>query len=210
MRAETMDRFVAALLAMTAGSLVQGDQIRAIRPRGSFRIVERRQISPRSNLRNAHEERMIGLYHDEGTEPVAREASPLARRAILTRALSLAAGLPLLAGLMPVAARAAGKEAGPAIVNVVTFTVPFAGVDKFLAICKDNSRASLKEPGCTGFEVLIPEGDLNNKVMLIETYRDEAAYQAHRVTPHFLAFVEGAQEVGAQRSAVVSRRVFPV
>ncbi len=180
-------------------------------PKGLSGPPEKTQIGPRDNL--LREDRILP-YHDDAPEHVASpnnpsEASPLARRAILTRTLSLAAGLPLLAGLIPATARAAGKEAGPAIVNVVTFTVPYAGVDKFVAMCKENSRASVKEPGCAGFEVLLPEGQ-DNQVMLIETYRNEAGYQAHRVTPHFLAFVEGAEEVGARRTAVVSRRAFPV
>jgi quinol monooxygenase YgiN len=47
-------------------------------------------------------------------------------------------------------------------------------------------------------------------VMLIETYRDEAAYKAHRVTPHFLAFVKGSQEIGVKRSAQVATRYYPM
>jgi quinol monooxygenase YgiN len=79
----------------------------------------------------------------------------------------------------------------------------------FLRISEENSRTSRKEePGCIGFDVLLPEGEPNT-VMLIETYRDEAAYKAHRVTPHFLAFVKGAHEIGVKRSARVASRYYP-
>jgi autoinducer 2-degrading protein len=135
--------------------------------------------------------------------------SPATRRTTLRRMLSSLAGLSLLSGLIVTSAMAAGEpDHGPAIVNVVTFTVPPAGMARFLRISEDNSRTSVKEePGCLGFDVLRPEGE-PDKVMLIETYRDEAAYKAHRVTPHFLAFVKGAQEIGAQRTAQVATRYF--
>ena len=154
-------------------------------------------------------------YHDEVPEHgvSSNNAStplPSTRRTVLNRALSLAASIPLLSGLISVTARAAtGKGSGPAIVNVVTFTVPAAGMARFLEISKENSRTSLKEePGCIGFDVLLPKGEPDT-VMLIETYRDEAAYKAHRVTPHFLAFVKGAQEIGVKRSARVASRYYP-
>jgi autoinducer 2-degrading protein len=154
-------------------------------------------------------------YHDE--MPAHGESSndagttlPSSRRTVMKGALWLAASVSLLSGLMPVTADAATTSAsGPAIVNVVTFVVPPAGMASFLKISEQNSRTSLKEePGCIGFDVLRPE-DEPNSVMLIEKYRNEAAYKSHRVTPHFLAFVKGAQKIGATRTAVVSRRYYP-
>lgn len=132
------------------------------------------------------------------------------RRTVLMRALALVASISLLSGLIPITAEAAAeKGSGPAIVNVVTFEVPSAGMADFLKISKENSQASRKEePGCIGFDVLLPN-DEPNTVMLIETYRDAAAYKAHRVTPHFLAFVKRAQEIGAKRSAHVGSRYYP-
>jgi quinol monooxygenase YgiN len=128
------------------------------------------------------------------------------RRSAVVRMLGFAAALPAFAGLL--GRRAEAQAAGMAIVNLVTFTVPAAGMERFLAISKTNSEASLKEPGITGFEVLVAR-DTPNTVLLVETYRDEAAYKSHRVTPHFLAFVQGAKEIGATRTAVVATRYFP-
>jgi quinol monooxygenase YgiN len=153
-------------------------------------------------------------YHDEVPEHVVLSNTagtlPSTRRTVLDRALSLVASISLLSGLMSVTAKAATeKGSGPAIVNVVTFTVPPAGMASFLKISKENSQTSLKEePGCIGFDVLLPEGEPNT-VMLIETYRDEAAYKAHRVTAHFLAFVKDAEEIGVKRSARVGTRYYP-
>jgi autoinducer 2-degrading protein len=154
-------------------------------------------------------------YHDEMPEHVespnnAGTTLPSSRRTVLMCALWLGACVSLLSGLIPMTAEAATeKGSGPAIVNVVTFEVPPAGMASFLRISEENSRTSRKEePGCIGFDVLLPEGEPNS-VMLIETYRDEAAYKAHRVTPHFLAFVKGAQELGVKRSARVASRYYP-
>jgi quinol monooxygenase YgiN len=170
----------------------------------------------RNSLRHSHrkEDELIMKCHDEGPELVdsasnAGTTLPSARRTFLNGALSFAASVSLLSGLIPMTAEAATeKGAGPAIVNIVTFTVPPAGMARFLRISKENSRLSRKEPGCVGFEVLLPKGE-PDKVMLIETYRDEAGYKAHRVTPHFLAFVKGAQEIGVKRFARVASRYSP-
>jgi quinol monooxygenase YgiN len=149
------------------------------------------------------------VSHHRGSFDDAGALSWLTRRTTPRRMLSLLAALALLSGLVATTARAADEpDHGPAIVNVVTFTVPAAGLARFLQISEDNSRASVKEePGCLGFDVLQPEGEPDT-VMLIETYRDEAAYKAHRVTAHFLAFVKGAQEIGAKRSAHLATRYF--
>jgi quinol monooxygenase YgiN len=138
------------------------------------------------------------------------QAANSTRRILLGAALSLLAGIPALSALIPAKAKAASPQgSGRAVVNVVTFVVPPEGLARFLAISVENSQASVKEPGCSGFEVLVAEGEPNT-VLLVETYRDEAAYQAHRVTPHFLAFVKSAQEIGATRTAHKTTRYYPV
>jgi quinol monooxygenase YgiN len=154
-------------------------------------------------------------YHDDVPEHVvsahnAGTTQPSTRRTILTRAFLLVASASLLSGLISTTAEAAAeREPGPAIFNVVTFEVPPAGMASFLEISKENSKASrTEESGCIGFDVLLPK-DEPNTVMLIESYRDEAAYKAHRVTPHFLTFVKRAQEIGAKRSAHVGTRYYP-
>jgi len=39
-----------------------------------------------------------------------------------------------------------------------------------------------EEPGCTQFDILYPEGE-DDRVVLIEVYTDQAAYEAHRSGP---------------------------
>jgi quinol monooxygenase YgiN len=142
-------------------------------------------------------------------EKQARDQGALVtRRSAVVRMLGFAAALPTFAGLLGRRAEAAEPAGGTAIVNLVTFTVPAAGMERFLAISKTNTEASLKEPGITGFEVLVAR-DTPNTVLLVETYRDEAAYKTHHQAPHFLAFVQGSKEIGATRTAVVATRYFP-
>jgi quinol monooxygenase YgiN len=145
----------------------------------------------------------------EEAQPQGGSGTVVTRRSAVVRMLGFAAALPTVAGLLGRQAEAESPARGKALVNLVTFTVPAAGMERFLAISKTNSEASLKEPGITGFEVLIAR-DTPNTVLLVESYRDEAAYKTHHQAPHFLAFVQGAKEIGATRTAVVANRYFPV
>ncbi|HEX4649938.1 MAG TPA: putative quinol monooxygenase [Granulicella sp.] len=145
----------------------------------------------------------------EEAQPQGGSGTVVTRRSAVVRMLGFAAALPTVAGLLGRQAEAEAPARGKALVNLVTFTVPAAGMERFLAISKTNSEASLKEPGITGFEVLIAR-DTPNTVLLVESYRDEAAYKTHHQAPHFLAFVQGAKEIGATRTAVVANRYFPV
>ncbi len=95
---------------------------------------------------------------------------------------------------------------GPVIVNFVSFAVPPARLQDFLVMCAVNAEASRREEGVILFDVLLRE-DVADTVILMESYKDRAAYLSHRATPHFLAFVEGLKEVGAERMAVVARKV---
>jgi quinol monooxygenase YgiN len=51
-------------------------------------------------------------------------------------------------------------------------------------------QQSLAEPGCLGYEVLQAFGDPNSLV-LVESYRDAAALDAHRDSPHYRELVIG-------------------
>lgn len=130
------------------------------------------------------------------------------RRSAMMRLFAFAATLPVVSGLAAKHAEAQTAPAGQAVVNMVTFTVPAEGMERFLALCKTNSDASRKEAGVTGFDVLVAR-DTPNTVLLLESYRDQDAYKAHRVTPHFLAFVQGMKELNVTRTAVVANRYYP-
>lgn len=85
---------------------------------------------------------------------------------------------------------------------IVTIKVKAEGRERFLAAIEDDAICSERdEPGCLRFNVLQDESD-PNRIYLYEIYRDQAALEAHRKTPHFARFaavvpetVEGQLEV---------------
>jgi quinol monooxygenase YgiN len=131
------------------------------------------------------------------------------RRNLFQRMLTLVAALPM-SGIPGTRAFAAAidPEAGRGFYKIVSYEVPPEGWQDFLAMCKVNAEASLKEPGVTGFEVLLSRGAANT-VIAVEAYRDEDASKAHQQTAHFHTFVEGAQRLGVKRTVVEATRYYP-
>jgi autoinducer 2-degrading protein len=76
--------------------------------------------------------------------------------------------------------------------------------EQFLRAITANASASLSdEPGCLRFDVMRATGDLD-RFVLYELYVDEAAFEAHRATPHFARWREAAARclaaAGGQRN----------
>lgn len=60
-------------------------------------------------------------------------------------------------------------------------------LEAFMEAMRINAAASVRdEPGCLVFDVLRDRSD-PDRVWLYEVYTDEAAFEAHMQTPHFLA-----------------------
>lgn len=60
-------------------------------------------------------------------------------------------------------------------------------LEAFMEAMRINAAASVRdEPGCLVFDVLRDRSD-PDRVWLYEVYIDEAAFEAHMRTPHFLA-----------------------
>jgi (4S)-4-hydroxy-5-phosphonooxypentane-2,3-dione isomerase len=73
------------------------------------------------------------------------------------------------------------------VVTVDFFLQP-GSMPQFMPLMLDNAEKSRTlEPGCDRFDVLTPAGE-NERVFLYEIYKDEAAFQAHLKTTHFLEF----------------------
>lgn len=56
-------------------------------------------------------------------------------------------------------------------------------IDEFLSVILENAAASRQEPGCLRFEVS-RDANQSNLFALSESYRDQAAMDAHYTTPH--------------------------
>ncbi|MDO5632392.1 MAG: putative quinol monooxygenase [Paracoccus sp. (in: a-proteobacteria)] len=87
------------------------------------------------------------------------------------------------------------------ILRIFEFTVAPEDVATFMAAGEDNIRNSVRdEPGVLSMYVASDKDD-PTRLYVIETYRDQAAYESHRETPHFQAFI------AAMDGKFLSRRV---
>ena len=76
------------------------------------------------------------------------------------------------------------------VMTVEYFVIP-GKLDEVLSALKEMSvRIKSEEPDCTGYQVL-RSTDVENRLLLVESYRDEHALAAHRETPHFKSILEG-------------------
>ena len=73
-------------------------------------------------------------------------------------------------------------------------------VDQFKARLLRHAGISLgQEPGCRRFDVH-QERDDPTLFLLVEEYADEAAFDAHRTSPHYLAFREDVKDWVVERT----------
>jgi quinol monooxygenase YgiN len=84
--------------------------------------------------------------------------------------------------------------------------------DAFIEAMLDDARGSVaNEPGCLRFDV-IQDGADPNRIWLYEAYTDEAAFQAHLQTPHFIKWrdtVKDWMDKGPQGAGKGSYSIWP-
>ena len=77
---------------------------------------------------------------------------------------------------------------------MITFTVRMRfspeDHDDIERILRELTRFSRHEPGCVSYIPHFIDGDANT-VLIYEQYRDEAAAELHRATPHFAKYAVG-------------------
>lgn len=74
---------------------------------------------------------------------------------------------------------------------IVILEIDPARIAEFLEVSSFNAAESVKEPGCTRFEVN-QQFEQPNLFAFNEQYLDEAALEAHTRTPHFALWKEKA------------------
>ena len=85
------------------------------------------------------------------------------------------------------------------LILFVTNTVKPEHVSEYLEIARYDAAHSLQdEAGCLRFDV-IQDRDQPNRFYFYEVYRDQAALEAHRQTPHFKRYLDKAQPWLAQQ-----------
>ncbi|MFV0410327.1 MAG: putative quinol monooxygenase [Paracoccus sp. (in: a-proteobacteria)] len=87
------------------------------------------------------------------------------------------------------------------IMRIFEFVVAPENVDAFIAAGRENIVTSVREePGVTSIYVSVDKND-PTRIYVVESYRDNTAYAAHRETEHFKAFLQAID------GKVISRRV---
>ena len=71
-------------------------------------------------------------------------------------------------------------------------------MEEWLELARTNARASLEEPRCHRFDVLVSR-EAPEHGLLYELYEDREAWLAHCETPHFKSFVEKVQALVERR-----------
>lgn len=80
-------------------------------------------------------------------------------------------------------------------VRLSMITVDSTRLDEYNAFLKEEIEASMRlEPGVLTLYA-VAEKDEPNKVVILEIYADEEAYQQHIKTPHFIKYKEGTLDM---------------
>lgn len=99
----------------------------------------------------------------------------------------------------------AAAQSIAAYVAIVDLDIVPAERKTFLAAARENARASIKEPGCRQYDVLLSADDPNH-VVIYEVFDDEAAAQAHQTSDHFKEYWAATVNI-AKRSGRLMRPV---
>ncbi len=102
--------------------------------------------------------------------------------------------------LLPMRNREAAAQSGPLEVHAVDIDVVPGQIDNYLAALKENGAASVHEPGCREFDILVSQNDPSH-VLIFEVYDSAAAADAHRQTDHFKKYAATTKEMVAKRDA---------
>ena len=87
---------------------------------------------------------------------------------------------------------------GAAYINAVDLDLVPSERDKFLEAIAEDAAATIKEPGCLRFDVLVLANDPNH-LFLYEIYESEAAFRAHRESDYFKKYAETTANMVAKR-----------
>jgi (4S)-4-hydroxy-5-phosphonooxypentane-2,3-dione isomerase len=92
----------------------------------------------------------------------------------------------------------AAAQSAPLHVHAIDIDVVPGQIDNYLAALKENGAASVKEPGCREFDVMVSQKDPNH-VFILEVYDNADAAQTHRETEHFKKYAATTKDMVAKR-----------
>ncbi len=94
----------------------------------------------------------------------------------------------------------AAAQSGRLHIAAVDYDIVPGQVDNFLAALKENGAASVKEPGCREFDIMVSQTDPNH-VFILEVYENAAAVEEHIATEHFKKYKAATAGMSAKREA---------
>jgi (4S)-4-hydroxy-5-phosphonooxypentane-2,3-dione isomerase len=100
--------------------------------------------------------------------------------------------------LLPIPDHQAAAQSGPYLVNAVNLDIVPEQFDKFMEVANENGAASVKDPGCREFDIVVAQNDPHH-VMFFEVYDNAAALDAHRATDHFKKYQATTKDMVAKR-----------
>lgn len=96
----------------------------------------------------------------------------------------------------------------PAFINIAHITVKSADRQAFFtAVQQEMQQTMAKEEGVLAMYA-VTEKDQPNQWIFVEIYQSENAYQQHRATPHFLAYLAQTADMTASKSVQNIQGVF--
>jgi autoinducer 2-degrading protein len=119
-----------------------------------------------------------------------------------TSILISAAAASLLVGtsiFISVPTRDAAAQSSEGYINIVDLNIKPDDLAKFLEAAKENAAASVKDPGCREFNVVVSRTDPNN-IVFFEVYDNQAGLDAHRATDHYKKYQAAAASMVASRN----------
>jgi (4S)-4-hydroxy-5-phosphonooxypentane-2,3-dione isomerase len=87
------------------------------------------------------------------------------------------------------------------LVILVEFELAPGTRDEFRRLVLENATASVRdEPGCRQFDVLVPDGEAGDRVVLYEIYDNAAAFDAHLASEHYARFAVATEAVVREKT----------
>jgi (4S)-4-hydroxy-5-phosphonooxypentane-2,3-dione isomerase len=149
-----------------------------------------------------HRSRGIVLWADQTAAPEIRKSAAPEENHMRKSILMSAAAASLLIGatvLISMPSRHAAAEASDGYINIVDLNIEPAELASFLEAAKENAAASVKDPGCREFNIVVSRTDPNN-IVFFEVYDNEAALDVHRATDHYKKYQAAAASMVASRN----------
>ncbi|OSI14746.1 hypothetical protein BWD09_09805 [Neisseria dentiae] len=93
------------------------------------------------------------------------------------------------------------------IIRIFEMQVHPENLESFKRLGEENIRRSVNtETGVLGMYVMTDKQD-PSRFYIVEAYADEAAYQAHRASPHFQSWLKGAKDMIVSRKMIETHPV---